>query len=60
MGSLYDIKKKLLGTNASTIIQLVDEMGSKNSIRIRMRGIGSGFMEGQSEIQVTNLFVITQ
>mmetsp|Transcript_12538 Transcript_12538/g.17210 ORF Transcript_12538/g.17210 Transcript_12538/m.17210 type:complete len:653 (-) Transcript_12538:41-1999(-) len=59
VGSLYDIKKKLLGTNASTIIQLVDEMGSKNSIRIRMRGIGSGFMEGQSEIQEPLMFSVS-
>lgn len=51
-GSLYEIKKKLLGTNASTIIQLVDEVGSKNSVRVRMRGIGSGFLEGQQELQV--------
>lgn len=47
-GSMFDIKKKLLGNNASTIIQLVDEIGSKNSLRIRMRGIGSGFIEGPS------------
>lgn len=52
VGSLYDIKKKLLGTNASTIIQLVDEVGSKNCVRVRMRGIGSGFLEGQQELQV--------
>jgi hypothetical protein len=68
-GSLYEIKKRLLGTNASTIIQLVDEIGSKNNIRIRMRGIGSGFLEGQQELQVVpsslpfpssllNLFII--
>lgn len=58
-GSLYDIKKKLLGTNASTIIQLVDEVGSKNCVRVRMRGIGSGFLEGQQELQVRSLLFCT-
>ena len=57
-GSLYDIKKKLLGTNASTIIQLVDEVGSKNCVRVRMRGIGSGFLEGQQELQVGSLLSV--
>jgi hypothetical protein len=56
--SLYEIKKKLLGTNASTIIQLVDEIGSKSCIRIRMRGAGSGFLEGpnQQELPVFIFF----
>lgn len=52
-GSSYEIKRRLLGNNASTIIQLIDEIGSKSSIRIRIRGIGSGFIEGpnQQELQ---------
>jgi hypothetical protein len=51
-GSPNEIKKRVLGNNASTIIQLIDEIGSKNSIRIRIRGIGSGFIEAnQQELQ---------
>jgi len=45
-GDLYLIKKKVLGHNASTVLQIVEELGTKNSIRIRMRGIGSGYQEG--------------
>ena len=59
VGSLYDIKKKLLGTNASTIIQLVDEVGSKNSARVRMRGVGSGFVEGHQELQEPLMFSVS-
>jgi uncharacterized membrane protein YgcG len=46
-GSFHEIKRRLLGNNASVIIQLVDEIGvSQRSIKIRIRGIGSGFYEG--------------
>ena len=45
-GSLFEIKKKLLGTNASHIIQIVDEFGGTQQIRVRIRGQGSGFLEG--------------
>jgi hypothetical protein len=45
-GNLFDIKRRLLGTNASAIIKIVDELGSKHSIRVRIRGQGSGFLEG--------------
>ena len=45
-GNLYDMKRRLLGTNASAIIKLVDEVGTKNTIRVRIRGQGSGFLEG--------------
>ena len=52
-GSSNEIKKKVLGNNASVIIQLIDEVGGKNNIRIRIRGIGSSFIEGpnQQELQ---------
>jgi len=45
-GDLFQIKKRVLGHNASTVLQIVEELGTKNSIRIRMRGIGSGYQEG--------------
>jgi hypothetical protein len=45
-GNLYDMKRRLLGTNASTIIKIVDEFGSKSTIRVRIRGQGSGYLEG--------------
>ena len=45
-GDVYQIKKRVLGVNAATVLQIVEELGTKNSIRIRMRGIGSGYQEG--------------
>jgi hypothetical protein len=45
-GNLFDIKRRLLGTNASAIMRIVDELGSKHNIRVRIRGQGSGFLEG--------------
>ncbi|KAJ1436867.1 hypothetical protein B484DRAFT_392998, partial [Ochromonadaceae sp. CCMP2298] len=51
-GSLYEMKKKLLGTNASTIIQIVDSCGTKYNIRIRIRGMGSGFREGPNNSEL--------
>lgn len=52
-GDVYQIKKRVLGVNAATVLQIVEELGTKNSIRIRMRGIGSGYQEGPlaTEIQ---------
>lgn len=50
-GNLYDIKRKLLGNNASTIIKIVDELGSKHTIRVRIRGQGSGFLEGPQNVE---------
>lgn len=43
---MYDLKRRLLGTNASTIMRIVDEVGSRHNIRVRIRGQGSGFLEG--------------
>jgi hypothetical protein len=43
-----------LGTNGSTILQIINEIGGTNrTVRIRIRGIGSGFLEGptQQELQ---------
>ena len=45
-GDLATIKKRVLGVNAATILHIVEELGTKNTIRIRMRGIGSGYQEG--------------
>jgi hypothetical protein len=43
---LYLVKRKVLGQNASTIRELVESIGDRNTIRVRMRGIGSGYNEG--------------
>eukprot|EP01038_Epipyxis_sp_PR26KG_P009053 gene9053-12211_t len=51
-GSTFEIKRRLLGTNASTIIGIVEEIGSKYNIRIRMRGLGSGFHEGPGGLEL--------
>jgi hypothetical protein len=45
-GDLATIKKRVLGVNAATILHIVEELGTKNTIRIRMRGVGSGYQEG--------------
>ena len=54
-GPLPDIKRGLLGNNASVIKDLVNEVSGGNSrlVRVRMRGINSGFNEGplQQELQ---------
>ncbi len=49
----YDIFR-VLGPSASTILKIVDDSGgSRNTVRIRIRGRGSGFVEGpmQQELQ---------
>eukprot|EP01037_Dinobryon_pediforme_P019100 gene19100-19460_t len=38
---------------------LVDEVGSKNSARVRMRGVGSGFVEGHQELQEPLMFSVS-
>jgi hypothetical protein len=52
---LPDVKRGLLGNNASVIKDLVNEVSGGNSrlVRVRMRGINSGFNEGplQQELQ---------
>lgn len=49
-GNIYEIKRKILGNNASTIMNIIEELGvPKQTIRIRIRGIGSGFLEGPSQ-----------
>ena len=48
----FEIKKRVLGTNASLVKQITSEVGgSTRGVRIRIRGIGSGFMEGPHELQ---------
>jgi hypothetical protein len=51
-GSSYDIKRRVLGANASIIMGIVDSLGSKHSIRVRMRGLGSGFTEGPTNTEL--------
>jgi hypothetical protein len=42
----FDVKRRLLGTNAVTIHEIVDSIGNKYNLRMRLRGQGSGFYEG--------------
>jgi hypothetical protein len=50
----YELKRKLLGTNGSTVVQIATEVaGSTRGVKIRIRGIGSGFTETNNmELQV--------
>lgn len=50
---VFEVKKRVLGVNAATVLQIVEDLGNKNTIRIRMRGVGSGYQEGPaaSELQ---------
>lgn len=43
---LYQVKRKVLGNNAATIKDIINEMGDNQAIKIRMRGIGSNYPEG--------------
>ena len=48
----FEIKKRVLGTNASLVKQVTSDVGgATRGVRIRIRGIGSGFYEGASELQ---------
>lgn len=49
---LYMVKRKVLGQNASTIKELVESIGDRNTIRVRMRGIGSGYNEGPDRTEM--------
>ena len=43
-----------LGMNASKVIKIVDEVGNKHSLRVRIRGQGSGFLEGN----IYNIYIM--
>jgi len=46
----FEVKRKILGQNAANILSLIDSIGgSKSTIRVRIRGIGSGFYEGPNQ-----------
>ena len=45
---LHQVKRRILGNNASTVKGIIEEIGDRHSVRIRMRGIGSGYPEGRS------------
>ncbi len=48
--SAYELKRRLLGTNGSTVVQIATEVaGSARGVKIRIRGIGSGFIEGNNQ-----------
>ena len=51
-GNMFDIKRRLLGNNASSIMKIVDSIGTKHNIRVRIRGQGSGFLEGPQNIEL--------
>ena len=42
---------RILGQNASFILQIMSELGTSSKIRIRLRGVGSGFKEGPLQIE---------
>jgi hypothetical protein len=54
-GPLHEVKRLLLGTNGSTVKDLINEItgGNTRLLRCRMRGINSGLKEGplQQELQ---------
>jgi cleavage and polyadenylation specificity factor subunit 4 len=52
-GDLNEVRRRILGYNASNIIRLMEEMGvTKNQVRIRLRGIGSAFFEGPGNAEL--------
>jgi len=44
----YHFRKRLLGNGAEKVHRIVDEIANNNTLRIRLRGIGSGYTEGPS------------
>lgn len=44
--SLIELKRRLIGQANERIFQLVKELGGQHRVRLRLRGIGSGFREG--------------
>jgi hypothetical protein len=48
--SLFEVKKRVLGVNASAVLAISNEVGGQNrAVRIRMRGLGSGYVEGPTQ-----------
>jgi len=43
---LYQVKRLVLGNNASCVKDIINELGDNMTIKIRMRGIGSNYPEG--------------
>ena len=43
---MNDYQCRVLGQDASKIISIINELGNQRSIKVRLRGIGSGFREG--------------
>lgn len=60
--SLFEVKKRVLGTNASAVLAISNEVGGQTrAVRIRMRGLGSGYVEGPSQQELpVNLYFILQ
>ena len=46
VGDLFQIKRMLLGNKASAVREVIQSLGDEQCIKIRMRGIGSGYPEG--------------
>ena len=44
---------RLLGPQVSRINSIIDEYGTSHTIKIRLRGIGSGFKEGPTSEEIS-------
>jgi len=50
--SIVAVKRAVLGNDASNVMEIVERRGSKQTVRIRMRGIMSGYKEGPMEMEL--------
>jgi hypothetical protein len=48
----FHFRKRLLGNGAVKVHQIIDEIANSNTLRIRLRGIGSGYMEGPNKSEL--------
>lgn len=51
VGDGFQLRRKLLGSQAALIMQIVNTVATQQTLQIRLRGIGSGFKEGQMQIE---------
>lgn len=50
-GPAHEVRRRLLGTDCANVFQVVNEVGNQRSVKLRLRGQGSGFREdGQHEL----------
>eukprot|EP01041_Mallomonas_annulata_P015798 gene15798-33329_t len=50
-GDGFLLRRKLLGNQASLVLQIVNSIASPQTMQIRLRGIGSGFKEGVLQLE---------